>query len=280
MTDSSGWPPSVPAAPVDPYATPGQTAAGHGAQPPYGAQPSYGAQPPYAAQPGYAAQPPYAAQHPYAAPAGVGGPRPLRDVSGLGYAVVAVAGLWLLLDVLEAVTAVGAAPRFAAAAEQGLQQPLVAYDGVVLGAGVVSLVAFVLTGLWLTAVRRNVDRVAPGSQRRGVVWAWLGWFVPVVSLWFPYQVVSDAGRASTRARLPYGAWWALFLGFVVVQRVTGQMVGGVTGDVDPGLVRALPAAEAASALLLGGAFVLWARTVLAVSRAHARWAATQQPTLG
>lgn len=289
MSDTSGW--AAPASPVppDPYATP--------AAPPYAAAPStpaYGSggyAPPPAGQP-YAPQPhaqPYAqqpyGQQPYAQPYAQGWatPRRLGRVTGLGTAVLAVSALLLLLDLVEALTSVEAARRFSAAAEAGLEQPFVLYDGVSVLVGLVQLAGVVLTGLWLLAVRRNVEQVAPGSQRRGPAWAFLGWVVPVVSLWFPYQVVADAGRASTRRSLAYGAWWGLFLAYTGAQQVAlallGGVTGGVTGDIDPELVRALPVAEAASVVLLAAAFVLWARIVVGIGRAHDRWAATQVPTL-
>ncbi|WP_380168865.1 DUF4328 domain-containing protein [Jannaschia sp. R86511] len=126
-------------------------------------------------------------------------------------------------------------------------------------------------------MRRNVDQVARTGQRRGVVWAWLGWVVPVVSLWFPYQVVSDAGRASTPRPLGYGGWWAAFLVSLLLQNAAGQVLGGPAGLVDPELVRSLPTIEAVGAVALAVAFVLWVRIVLDVSAAHDRWSAAQAP---
>lgn len=287
VTDTPGWPPRPATDPhaagpyaADPYAAP---QAGPYATAPYATAPY--ATDPYATDP-YATDPyptdPYALPPsgylpPGHAPVGWGR-RPLVAVTGLSRAVVAVGAVWLLLAVVEAVTAWSAAPRFSEAAASGAEQPWTAYDTTGLLVVLVQLVGFVLTGLWLTGVRRNVDAVAPGSQRRGVVWAWLGWFVPVVSLWFPYQVVADAGRASTRATLAYGGWWATFLAFLVLQQVQANLLGGYTGDVDASLVQALPFVAAGSAALLLVAFVLWTRIVLEVSAVHARWAATQVPT--
>lgn len=284
MSDTSGW--ATPGSPVrpDPYATPAVPP--HAAAPPTPADGSDG----YGSR-GYAPSPagqPYAqpyGQQPYAQPYGQGWatPRRLGRVTGLGTAVLVVSAVWLLLDLVEALASVEAARRFSEAAEAGLPQPFVLYDGISVLVGVVQVAGLVLTGLWLLAVRRNVDQVAPGSQRRGTVWAFLGWVVPVVSLWFPYQVVSDAGRASTRRGLAYGAWWGLFLAYLASQQVAlallGGVTGGITGDVDPALVRVLPVAEAASLVLLAAAFVLWARIVVGIGRAHDRWAATQVPTL-
>jgi hypothetical protein len=50
------------------------------------------------------------------------------------------------------------------------------------------------------------------------VWVWLGWVIPVVSLWFPYQVVRDILRATCGAvrgvsvpRNLLGPWWTSWL---------------------------------------------------------------------
>ncbi|NYK37261.1 DUF4328 domain-containing protein, partial [Salmonella enterica subsp. enterica serovar Typhimurium] len=73
--------------------------------------------------------------------------------------------------------------------------------------------------------RRLAEALAPGfAHQRGPAWTWLGWIVPVVGLWFPYQVVRDIVRnawrdpwGDQRRRLDLGLWWgawvvALFAG--------------------------------------------------------------------
>ncbi|MGJ7441973.1 DUF4328 domain-containing protein [Aquipuribacter sp. MA13-6] len=275
MSDQQWTPPGVPPAPApgaapwprpapsDPYAPP----AGDALPPGHSPAPGYPQAPGYANAPGYAQA--------WAAPA-----PSFRPVTTLGRAVVGVGAVWLLLALVGAFLSVPASDAFAQTALTGGAQPFLAYDGVVLLAVVAQLVALVLTALWLTAVRRNVEQVAPGSQRRGAVWTWLGWLVPVVSLWFPYQVVADAGRASTRRALAYGGWWAAFLVALGLQNVAGQLIGGFTGVVDADLVQALPVVEALGVAALATAFVLWARIVLTVSAVHARWSEAQAPVPG
>lgn len=51
--------------------------------------------------------------------------------------------------------------------------------------------------IWTYNARINAERLTPASEhRRSRVWVWLGWFVPVVNLWFPKQVIDDIWRAS------------------------------------------------------------------------------------
>lgn len=70
--------------------------------------------------------------------------------------------------------------------------------------------------VWLYRARRNVE--ASGyPQRRARGWAMGAWFVPVVSLWFPYQVVADVRRGDPAARenpvvtRELALWWTAWL---------------------------------------------------------------------
>lgn len=70
---------------------------------------------------------------------------------------------------------------------------------------------------WLHTAYENVDVVAPGVRRYGHEWAIWGWFVPVLNLGRPKQVVNDVWRAggttaedSEPGRLLL-AWWAFWI---------------------------------------------------------------------
>jgi Domain of unknown function (DUF4328) len=76
---------------------------------------------------------------------------------------------------------------------------------------------------WLalaSRARENAVLIAPDRVRRSAVWAWLGWLVPIVSLWFPKQIVDDSWRitsssAAAGQRGRYrgtGMWWGLWIG--------------------------------------------------------------------
>ncbi|MEV0849686.1 DUF4328 domain-containing protein [Streptomyces sp. NPDC049954] len=80
-----------------------------------------------------------------------------------------------------------------------------------------SVLAFLL---WLRRARDNADVLAPGAQRYRRMWLLLGWFVPVVALWFPRGIVVDVWRAGARGglapeerRTPWyvNVWWLLWL---------------------------------------------------------------------
>jgi hypothetical protein len=142
--------------------------------------------------------------------------------------------------------------------------------------GVVVLTAFVLYWVWSWRARCNAEGLA-GRQSQDLSrgWTFWGWLCPIVSLWFPCQILVDIHRASdTRERRHAGlvvAWWICFLGAEVlpgilvnaIARRSGQPVGGggLTGSaVAPGAdaltASALPASvlglvlSAAAAALL------------------------------
>lgn len=77
--------------------------------------------------------------------------------------------------------------------------------------------AWITTAIWLTSSIRFVRAAAPGTRfRLGAAWAWLGWVVPVVALWFPRIVVDDLWRSTVAVELPdkrnrIGGWWGLWL---------------------------------------------------------------------
>jgi hypothetical protein len=90
----------------------------------------------------------------------------------------------------------------------------------------VSVIAGVPFLIWLWRARHNAEFLADvASQRRARGWVIFGWFVPIVSFWFPHQVVSDIWTASrpepAAAVSPLvNAWWAAFLGSWMIDRVT------------------------------------------------------------
>ena len=67
--------------------------------------------------------------------------------------------------------------------------------------------------------RANAVLIAPDRVRRSAVWAWLGWWVPVVCLWFPKQIVDDSWQITSSAAAVGGRgryrdtnlWWGLWI---------------------------------------------------------------------
>ena len=150
----------------------------------------------------YAAEPPVS---PYGAPTYVAagaGSAPTR----LASATIAVAVAMASVEAATAVASFLAAERFADKIRLG-GSPLdvfTFYDGLELLLFPVMVAAYVVGCLWLHRARTNTAVTGPRvAHKRAKIWVWLGWWVPIVSFWFPYQVVRE--RQHYRQRVPRGA---------------------------------------------------------------------------
>jgi hypothetical protein len=134
--------------------------------------------------------------------------------------------------------------------------------------------------------RRNAALFAPAHIRRSPAWAWLGWVVPIVSLFFPKQMVDDCWQITSRAipgagprsrYRPTALWWGLWFAFSFLSGLASRLntTGGLSGtDPHQGI---LPALEIATAIVGILAFAAWARVVLGVTRAQTELAGGPAP---
>ena len=74
----------------------------------------------------------------------------------------------------------------------------------------------ILVVVWFYRARINAERHGY-PQRRARGWAFWGWIVPIVNLWFPFQIMGDIWRAGLPAEqrgetawLP-ALWWTCWL---------------------------------------------------------------------
>jgi hypothetical protein len=197
---------------------------------------------------------------PPATPAATGTAQPLGVLTPL---TVGFAVLYVLLQLPRYALARGAEATWVA---DGSVIDLTPYEVLDLVGTLVLLGSFVVTCLWLWRARVNVEVLEPGAgHARGRAWVWAGWLVPVVSLWFPYQVVRDVLRVRwlRRGGARVGWWWASFLLYTGVWSAESQFMP--YDDVDPDLVAAVPVLAAVSTGLAVVACVLWVRVVRAVA---------------
>lgn len=106
--------------------------------------------------------------------------------------------------------------------DQSAVDMLAGYDQSLSVVSMLSAVSAVATGvLWAIWQYRAAKQVA-GLTRRVAGWHAWSWFVPVISLWFPYQNISDLWRAIGRTRPAWQiVWWLLWLaGNAFVQQST------------------------------------------------------------
>ncbi len=146
-----------------------------------------------------------------------------RPVRGLGLAASALVGLVALGNVAEAAAGwltytTVRDHRAGTATQADLDTAHTAGVLTDLPSTMVTLVAVVVFIMWAYHARLNAERLVPAHEhRRSRAWVLLGWFVPVVNLWFPKVVVDDIWRASDprlrgvpfqqRPRPTATTWW-------------------------------------------------------------------------
>lgn len=83
----------------------------------------------------------------------------------------------------------------------------------------IEIVAYLATGVlfivWLHTVHSS-ERMDRSVLEHGSGWAIGGWFVPVLSLWRPFQMVTDVRRGASgdhnaSATLAQGWWWGMWV---------------------------------------------------------------------
>jgi hypothetical protein len=198
-------------------------------------------------------------------------PAPPRSPSGLATAALVVGGLWILVQVACVITVWPAVDEYSRASSLGIDAADVwtAYDTMNLLVLPFALATYVVACGWLHSARKAACVISPGvPHARSWLWVWLGWWVPVVSFWFPYQVVRDVRRASVvRDPAGIGPWWAMWLALTVLSVATRGLTptAGLPGDAR---LHALAWTEGVYSLVLVVAIGLWARIVWEIRTAQ------------
>jgi heme/copper-type cytochrome/quinol oxidase subunit 3 len=97
---------------------------------------------------------------------------------------------------------------------------------------------------WLYGAYQNVSVVAPAEKRYGIGWAIGSWFVPIMNLFRPKQMVNDIGRAGGRdaADAQPGAlllgWWLLWVlsSFIVNFAARSYMRADTAEEIKTGTI--------------------------------------------
>ena len=218
--------------------------------------------------PGYGPATPYG---PPSVPTGYGaGPMPpLRRISGLDTALLVLGGLWTVLQLVGSVAAGASQQRFDVVVRgEDPDLSVIAYDIVSLLSLPVIIATWVVGSLWLGGAYDNARALAPPRIRRRKVWVWLGWWVPIVSLWFPKTIVDDvwavtSGQGKLARQKHTGTWWGLWvIGMVLSNRI--GFVGFGEDELNMSLVRL----EWLYSLILVIAFFLWVPIVRGLTAAQ------------
>lgn len=205
-----------------------------------------------------------------------GGLTPLpAPPTALTVAAAAVACLMGGLYVLDALLAGPAIRRVQEAVRVGDESItddglVTLYDALALPIIVATVLAWVVSCAWLAMARRHLVAAAPEHHHaRSAVWVWLGWFVPVVLLWFPYQVVRDIYRAAHRTwRDPSLLmwWWGGWLVTIVATRTHDSQVARMldSGELDAETAQVTGVVTAVATVV---ALALWLAALRRVSAA-------------
>lgn len=192
---------------------------------------------------------------PRARPAG-----PVQPLGRLTTWVVAASVLMTVGALITVAAALGSADRLEEARPGEIV--LTPYDVASFVRFPLMVLALIVTSVWLLRARQNVTSLRPHVlQTRSPAWVVLGWMVPVVSLWFPFQVVRDIRRETSGAWTPpgFGTWWALFLVTIIIDGVLGALAAPGTGQV-------LPYLAAVVAPLWIAALVSWLQVVRSIAQ--------------
>jgi hypothetical protein len=90
---------------------------------------------------------------------------------------------------------------------------------ILLGCGVLFII-------WLFQAHRS-NRMDAAKLQHGSGWAIGGWFVPILGLWRPYQMVLDAYCGSSGARMGstlLRGWWAAFVLMQITSQVSFRLI--------------------------------------------------------
>ncbi len=216
---------------------------------PWAAAPAYPGYPP-PPWPAFGQPPPLTAPHVVLA----------RPVHGRAIGATITAGLVTLVEIGETLAAWAAADTYAQAArnEVPVETILTVYDLSVTVWLAAAVASYIVTCLWLYRTRTNSQLLSARAHVRSRGWVWAGWLVPIVSWWFPLQVVRDTRRAvrPTVGNALIGWWWAAWVAYIVTTQV-GTNLLPFSGSVSESAAHALAPVETASAVLAVAACALW-----------------------
>jgi hypothetical protein len=192
-----------------------------------------------------------------------------KDLTVLGVLAFATAALYTVLALVTA-TVSGRAVRHLDTAETDYDWSLAVYAaGVFLGLLVLAG-GYVTGAMWLYRARKNAELMEPGRHHaRRAGWAWGGWVCPVVSLWFPFQLVRDTHKAVSPLSVSplVGWWWAFFLVENIALRIARSLESRATAE-DASNAQGF---EVFASMAMVVALVLWGLVLRRVTKEqHAR----------
>jgi hypothetical protein len=147
-------------------------------------------------------------------------------------------------------------------------QIITTFDAMAVLIPITMITSWIITSRWLNRLHISATEINESAIRLKRPWVFWSWIVPVVSLWFPKNLIEDLLKAngSEEAKSLVGkdtlTWWLTWVGFALVNNV-----GIVSAfDAPEGYVPIRPELELAGACLLTGAYLVWIRIVKALDQ--------------
>ena len=149
------------------------------------------------------------------------------------------------------------------AAGTAANQITTAYDAMTVIIPITMIGSWIITSRWLKQLHVKATDANPAAMRLKLPWVFWSWIVPVVSLWFPKNIIEDLlkSEGSDEAKSLIGkdtlTWWLTWVGFALVNNI-----GIVSAfDAPDDYVPIRPELELAGACLLTGAYLVWIRII-------------------
>ena len=127
--------------------------------------------------------------------------------------------------------------------------------------------AWIISSRWLGQLHDAATTTNPMAIRRSRRWVIWGWIVPVVSLWFPKNLIDDLlkTKGTDEAKALIGkdtlTWWLTWIGYALVNNFSTVAAFDAPSDYVP--IR--PEIEIAAACLMTGSYLVWIRIVKTLS---------------
>jgi len=209
-----------------------------------------------------------------------------KPIRGLGIAASVLIGLSALAAVLSAWSdwfSYGVVADYLNGAPGVTDADLAAADSFAVSTSMPDFLLLLAAGVvfvvWMSRARHNSEVLyGKAGHRRESVWVFWGWVVPVVSFWFPYQVLKDVYRPSTRLSGGVVGWWwiamvtKLWLGRAMVRLYLGA-------EITEGNLRTIAVLSTVTAALGALAAVLIIRIVKEITAGQLTPVETQVPLL-
>ncbi len=119
-----------------------------------------------------------------------------RIASGL----ISVIAISTLVDGFQRAADTGSTDQTSSSGWQALNLPV----SILL---ILGLIAVIFWSYKATTVAAKLNYPA----RHAPLWAILGWIVPIINFWFPYQCVRDCLAPGNSERKTVGRWWMLYI---------------------------------------------------------------------